>query len=152
MFKEFFLCALCFGINSIDWFITKKECVYNGRGVMKKSLFRGWKPVILPEPSCYMITYVYNSRRYTYVTDDLNCEWPPPPVEGASFVLPIKQAIEQSGKDITQLIKRFAGPRGDFHGKRITVSQILGDTTIEIENIMGQKRTLGPSDVLCLGC
>ena len=148
MFKGLFICGLCFGINSIDWLITKKERVYNGRVVMRKHFLWGWKPVQLPTPSCYMITYVYNSRRYIYVTDDPKCTWPPPPVAGASFNLPIKSATDENGKDITQFVKRLAGPRGDFHGKNIRVVDVLGNTTIVIENILGQKKIIEPSGFL----
>jgi hypothetical protein len=148
MLKNLAICALCFGIKTIDWVVTKKERVYEGRVVMKKRFLRGWKATELPPIVCYMITYIYNSRKYIYVTYDPEFDWPPPPNEGASFILPIKSAIDTEGNDHTTFIKRLAGPRGDFHGKKIRLYHVMGHITLIIEDILGNKRTIEPSDFI----
>ena len=51
MFRCIAISLLCFGINRLDWFITKKEKVHNGRVVLKKQLF-GWKISKLPDETC----------------------------------------------------------------------------------------------------
>ena len=51
-------------------------------------------------------TYVFNGREYTHVGN-----WPPL-LENGGFHVPIRKAwITVSGKDITQRLRRFAGPR-----------------------------------------
>lgn len=145
MFKCIAVSLLCFGINRLDWFITKKEKVYNGRVVMKKGWFK-WNVTELPEPTCKLITYIYNSRKYLYVAYDDMFTWPPEPVKGPSFNMAIKSAKDmKTGDDHTEYVKRLAGPRGDFHGVKVRVGDIFGDKTLEVENILGIKTTLHPS-------
>jgi hypothetical protein len=148
MFKSLAICALCFGIKTIDWVVTKKERVHEGRVVMKKRFLFGWKIKELPPTTCYMITYIYNSRKYIYVTCDPAFSWPPAPVEGASFIMPIKSAVDTEGIDHTPFIKKLAGPRGDYHGKKIRLHHVMGNTTLIIEDILGNKRTVLPSDFI----
>lgn len=148
MLKKLAICALCFGIKTIDWVVTKKERVCEGRTVMKKRFMFGWKITELPPTICYMITYIYNSRKYIYVTYDPAFSWPPTPVEGSSFVMPINSVVDTDGNDHTIFIKKLAGPRGDYHGTKIRLHHVMGNITLIIEDILGNKRTVLPSDFI----
>lgn len=54
--------------------------------------------------------YFYNGKVFTYVGEKL------PGVLGRGFFLPIKSAV-WNGKDVTEYVKTFAGPRQDFYNK-----------------------------------
>jgi hypothetical protein len=112
---------------------------------MKKTLF-GWKVKELPSKTCEIVTYIYNSRKYTYVTYDDFYDWPPPTSKEPVFAMAIKCVTGSDGTDYTDTVKRLAGPRGDYHGQRIKVGDIVGDVTLKIENILGMKTTLNPSN------
>jgi hypothetical protein len=147
MFRCIGLSLLCFGINKLDWFITKQEKVFNGRVVLKRGIF-GWKIVYMPCETCRMITYLYNSRKYIYVSyTGVDPVWPPTPVAGPSFTIPIKRATGAGGVDYTAFVKRLAGPRGDFHGQSIQIQDVIPGYPIVIESILGITKTYGPLDI-----
>ena len=44
--------------------------------------------------------------------------------------------------------KKLAGPRGDYHGTKIRLHHVMGNITLIIEDILGNKRTVLPSDFI----
>lgn len=54
--------------------------------------------------------YFYNGRIFKYIGDIL------PGKLGRGFFLPIKNAV-WNGVDVTERVKKFAGPRQDFYGE-----------------------------------
>lgn len=65
-----------------------------------------------------LIEYIYNGKLYKYIGETL------PTKLSRGFVLPIKSAY-WNGKDVTDTIKRYAGPRHDFFGKVPDTSKIF---------------------------
>ncbi len=76
------------------------------------------------------VKYWYNDKIYKFLTYDMNHEWPPNSGSTMSFSIPLVSAhlLDQDDKpqqDILNKIKRYAGPRGDFHGEDVLVSDML---------------------------
>lgn len=102
----------------------------------------------------------YYFNNHTYIRMSLNKpdrEWPPSKRRTMRCTLPIRSARlvpsdnDTAPKDITNKIKRYAGPHNDFHSTEIHTSKMFNFTeeyleeeypTIEIENIIGQKTTI----------
>jgi hypothetical protein len=108
----------------------------------------------LPLPSCIQkpllkITYVFNSREYVYMTDDLQYTWPPKKVTTMSFVLPYKNVTLMNSegvpvKNITREFNQIAGPRFDFHGAQVALIDMIEKpfTKIRLTNIMNQQSVI----------
>jgi len=106
------------------------------------------------------VHYVYNDTRYKHCTYDLDFEWPPPPPQQVQFSVPITRAVlvdedDKPVRDVTQKIKRYAGPRGDFHGESVRIADLLyyDEETlrkeypkIQITNALGMKTTVSTID------
>ena len=77
------------------------------------------------------IKYWYNDKMYKFLSNDMNHEWPPKRVPGIVFHMPLISAQlmdidDKPVKDVLNKIKRYAGPRGDFHGnKNVKISDML---------------------------
>jgi len=77
------------------------------------------------------IKYWYNDKMYKFLSNDMNHEWPPKRVPGIVFHMPLVSAQlmdidDKPVKDVLNKIKRYAGPRGDFHGnKNVKISDML---------------------------
>ena len=65
-----------------------------------------------------LIEYIYNGKIYKYIGDKL------PEQVNKGFFLPIKKAL-WNGRDVTELIKQYAGPRQDFFGKMPDTSKLF---------------------------
>ena len=98
---------------------------------------RIWKPV--PE-NIYIhsvfISYWYNGKTYTYVPEKYDINWPPK--NTLKFHMPIKNAVLLDDKDriifdLTDVIKKFAGPKGDSSFlnriKSLRLTDVLGTCT-----------------------
>ena len=115
------------------------------------------KEDFLPLPECVKnpilkIVYIFNNREYTYVTRDMEYTWPPKK-SMMRFAVPYKQAVlldtnDTPVKNITAEFNQYAGPRSDFHGSPVPVSDMVDKpfTKIRITNIMNQQSTID------LGC
>ena len=76
------------------------------------------------------IKYWYNNIMYKYLTYDINHVWPPERKNGIVFSVPIVSAVlldtdDKPVKDILNKIKRYAGPRKDFHNEEVKISDML---------------------------
>jgi len=112
------------------------------------------KKVFLPLPKSVenpilKIVYVFNNREYIYTTRDIEYSWPPKKVTNMSFVLPLKNAVlmnseEEPVKNITSQINQYAGPRFDFHGAPVPLTDMIDKpfTKLRVTNIMNQQSTL----------
>ena len=90
----------------------------------------------------FRIKYVYNSKKYIYITRNPNHIFPPIKT-GVKFSLPIKEAILLDAEDIpvlnvTDHIKMYEGPNCDFHGEDIRLYDIESrHPKIRLTNILG---------------
>ena len=98
-------------------------------------------------------TYWHDSKKYKHVSSDI--EWPPGTYRSnGNVTLPIKSATLVTLNDmydVTNKVKKYAGPRSDFHGHEIIIEDIFHKWDekdlqfydfLEIEDIIGQKREI----------
>ena len=111
------------------------------------------------------IVYAYNSKRYIYIGAETGF---PPPIK-PGFNPCIIEATTDDGKDVTELVKKCAGPKHDFYGVpnvgimlgkftmklmtafeygrvRLTLVPVIRpvvEKTISVKNIFNQTRELG---------
>lgn len=107
-----------------------------------------WKTVL-------RVKYWYNGRVYKFISYDINAPFPPVSSGGMSFSLPITQAwlCDQDDKPkrcVTEKIRRYAGPKNDFHGVDVALKDLLyyDEETLRelypklvLQNALGFKRT-----------
>ena len=105
----------------------------------------------LPLPECIKspilkIVYFFNNREYVYVTNSMEYEWPPKKVTSMNFVLPIKNAVLLNSdgvpvKNITKQINEYAGPRCDYHGAPVPLTDMIDKpfTDLRVTDIMNQQ-------------
>jgi|SRR5210317_308869 len=102
------------------------------------------------------IKYWYDGKIYKVITKDINYV---PGEEGnapMSFTIPLSSVwiVDHDDKpqvNITEKVKRYAGPRNDFHGERVPLKDFLYYTAetlksrfpkIILTNSLGMKKTL----------
>ena len=97
------------------------------------------------------IKYWYRDKMYKYLTYDMNHEWPPTRTSGIVFNMPLSSAHlldsrDKPVKDLLNKIRRYAGPRFDFHNQKVMIKDMLyydDETlkedypTIRLKNIIG---------------
>lgn len=124
--------------------------------VMKDDLYRKEQIPENIKKSITRVKYWYNDKLYKYVTYNPKHEWPPVGEPGVVFSVPLSSAYlldadDKPVKDILGKIKRYAGPRGDFHGENLYIRDLLyydEDTLknsypkIKITNIFGKSKTV----------
>jgi hypothetical protein len=106
------------------------------------------------------VRYYFNGKRYTAISNDLNFK----PGEGEDtamhFSIPLNSAwiVDQDDKpmrDITEKIKRYSGPRNDFHNQKVSLEHflyydrdVLKDRfpKIILSNTLGMKKVLSTLD------
>jgi hypothetical protein len=98
------------------------------------------------------LNYLHNNNVYTYVSNSMTPKWPPEePPRDMGFRLAIKSAEvvikENRGRkcDVTQEIKRLAGPRGDWHQRRFSPKDVFGVdcSIVMLTDILGRVREVG---------
>jgi len=120
-----------------------------------------------PTPRCVeraisRVKYYFDGKPYKFICARSEHEWPPPEPTGVSFHVPLVEVIlcDADGKpvrDITSKIKKYAGPRGDFHGEEVYIRDLLCyriDTLksefplLRLQNSLGLKKTLSTLDAV----
>lgn len=106
-------------------------------------------------------SYYYNGRRYKMISENIDAHWPPESDDGSvGFVAPITVAFLHDAdnkvkRDVTEKMKRYAGPRQNFHGQRVALRDVLyydDDALrelypfITLRNLMGKSITLSTLD------
>lgn len=103
---------------------------------------RRYKKYTVPEnvsKTVIRVKYWYNNQVYKYITENIDHAWPPKN-NGFSFTVPyigawLADAGDKPIRDILLKIKRYAGPKNDFHGETVAVKDLLyyDDETLERE-------------------
>lgn len=97
-------------------------------------------------------SYWYNNKIYKFMTYNINKKIPR--VEKLAFSLPLQKAelLDADDKpifDITEKIRRYAGPQNDFHGEDVSIKDMLYFTCdvlkneypkLKITNIIGNSK------------
>ena len=102
------------------------------------------------------VKYWYGGKIYKAISQDINFTPGENEAEGMNFSIPLSGAwiVDHDDKpqvNITEKVKRYAGPRNDFHGERVPLKEFLYYTTktlrtkypkIVLSNSLGMKKTL----------
>lgn len=76
------------------------------------------------------IKYWYGNKQYKFITSDINTTWPVNFNNVISFNIPLMSATlldvnDKPVRDITNKVRRYAGPKGDFHGQNVPIRDML---------------------------
>jgi len=76
------------------------------------------------------VKYWYNGKTYKLITENMNFCLPDDISDGFSFSIPLGEAWlvdhdDKPVKDITKKVKRYAGPKNDFHGEKVRICDML---------------------------
>jgi len=102
------------------------------------------------------VKYWYGGKVYKAISQDINFTPGENEAQGMCFSIPLSGAwiVDHGDKpqvNITEKVKRYAGPRNDFHGESVPLKEFLYYTTktlrtkypkIVLSNSLGMKKTL----------
>lgn len=106
------------------------------------------------------VKYYFNGKRYTAISNDINFKPGQNEDTAMHFSIPLSSAwiVDHDDKpmrDITEKVKRYSGPRNDFHGQTVPLKDflfyeedVLKDRfpKIILSNTLGMKKTLSTLD------
>jgi len=106
------------------------------------------------------VKYYFNGRRYTAISNDINFKPGQNEDTAMHFSIPLSSAwiVDHDDKpmrDITEKVKRYSGPRNDFHGQKVPLEHFLfydrevlkeRFPKIILSNTLGMKKTLSTLD------
>jgi hypothetical protein len=137
-----------------DYYIQKAEVLYTSNDVFTaEDITDEYRSIghkkLIDEKSedvtdfVFRIKYLFNHIPYVYLTRNPNHKFPPVK-NGVSFILPIKEAILLDANDVpvydvTNHVKMYAGPNGDFHGETIRLRDIyeIEYPKLRLTNVLG---------------
>jgi hypothetical protein len=102
------------------------------------------------------VKYYFNGKKYTAISNDTNFKPGENEESAMHFSIPLSSAwiVDHDDKpvrNITEKVKRYAGPRSDFHGQRVPLKDFLfyDEETLKekfpkiiLANSLGMKKTL----------
>jgi len=102
------------------------------------------------------VKYYFNGKKYTAISNDTNFKPGENEESAMHFSIPLSNAwiVDHDDKpmrNITEKVKRYAGPRSDFHGQRVPLKDFLfyDEETLKekfpkiiLTNSLGMKKTL----------
>jgi len=106
------------------------------------------------------IRYWYGNKQYKFITTKVDVDWPVILSEGISFNIPLTSAMlldynNKPVRDITSKVKKYAGPKSDFHGEDVPIRDMLryDQSTlkdefpkIKLTNAIGMTKTVSSYD------
>jgi hypothetical protein len=106
------------------------------------------------------VKYYFNGKRYTAISNDISFKPGQNEDTAMHFSIPLSSAwiVDHDDKpmrDITEKVKRYSGPRNDFHGQKVPLKDflfydkdVLKDRfpKIILSNTLGMKKTLSTLD------
>lgn len=106
------------------------------------------------------VKYYFNGKPYTAISNDINFKPGESEDSAMHFSIPLSSAwiVDHDDKpmrDITERVKRYSGPRNDFHGQKVSLENFLYYDTdilkdrypkIILTNTLGMKKTLSTLD------
>jgi hypothetical protein len=102
------------------------------------------------------VKYYFNGKEYTAISDDINFKPGENEDTAMHFSIPLSSAWvvdhdDKPKRNITEKVKRYSGPRNDFHGQKVPLEHFLyyeRDTLkknfpkIVLTNTLGMKKVL----------
>jgi len=136
-----------------DYYIKKAEILYTRNDIStSEDITDEYRSIghkkLLDEKSSevtefvFLIKYLFNHISYVYLTRNPNHVFPPVK-NGLTFSIPIKEAIlldedDVPSCDVTDHVKMYAGPNGDFHGETIRLRDIyVKYPKLRLTNVLG---------------
>lgn len=106
------------------------------------------------------VRYYFNGKQYTAISNDINFKPGKDEDIAMHFSIPLSSAwiVDHDDKpmrNITEKVKRYSGPRNDFHGQKVSLENflyydrdVLKDRfpKIVLANTLGMKKTLSTLD------
>jgi hypothetical protein len=106
------------------------------------------------------VRYYFNGKQYTAISNDLNFKPGENEDSAMHFSIPLSSAWivdhdDKPTRNITEKVKRYSGPRNDFHGQKVSLEHflyydrdVLEDRfpKIILANTLGMKKTLSTLD------
>lgn len=76
------------------------------------------------------VRYVYNGKEYTAISNNINFKPGENDEEGMNFSIPLSSVWladhnDKPVRDITEKVKRYIGPRNDFHREKVSLYHFL---------------------------
>ena len=122
-----------------------------------------FRKTIVPQNVKYTILrvkYYFNGKKYTSISNDINFKPGQGEDSAMHFSIPLSSAwiVDHDDKpmrDITEKVKRYSGPRNDFHGQKVPLEHFLfydrevlkeRFPKILLSNTLGMKKTLSTLD------
>jgi hypothetical protein len=122
-----------------------------------------FRDTIIPQNIKYTILrvkYYFNGKRYMAISNDINFKPGHNENSAMHFSIPLSSAwvVDHDDKpmrDITEKVKRYSGPRNDFHGQKVPLEHFLfydmgtlkdKFPKITLSNTLGMKKTLSTLD------
>ncbi len=122
-----------------------------------------FRHTIIPQNVKYTILrvkYYFNGKKYVAISSDINFKPGQGEDSAMHFSIPLSSVwiVDHDDKplrDITEKVKRYSGPRNDFHGQKVPLEHFLfynKDTLkdkfpkIILSNTLGMKKTLSTLD------
>ena len=122
-----------------------------------------FRKTIVPQNVKYTILrvkYYFNGKKYMGISNDINFKPGHDEDNAMHFSIPLSSAwiVDHDDKpmrDITEKVKRYSGPRNDFHGQKVPLEHFLfydRDVLKErfpkiiLSNTLGMKKTLSTLD------
>jgi hypothetical protein len=122
-----------------------------------------FRKTIVPQNVKYTILrvkYYFNGKKYTSISNDINFKPGQGEDSAMHFSIPLSSAwiVDHDDKpmrDITEKVKRYSGPRNDFHGQKVPLEHFLfydrevlkeRFPKIILSNTLGMKKTLSTLD------
>ena len=102
------------------------------------------------------VKYYFNGKPYTAISNDINFRPGESEDSAMHFSIPLSSAwiVDHDDKpmrNITERVKRYSGPRNDFHGQKVSLENFIyydtdilkdRDPKIILTNTLGMKKTL----------
>ncbi len=122
-----------------------------------------FRKTIVPQNVKYTILrvkYYFNGKKYTGISNDINFKPGQGEDNAMHFSIPLSSVwiVDHDDKpmrDITEKVKRYSGPRNDFHGQKVPLEHFLfydrevlkeRFPKIILSNTLGMKKTLSTLD------
>ena len=124
---------------------------------------KGFRHTFIPqnvELLILRVKYYYNGKLYSSISYDINFKPGVNESESMHFSIPFSSAWlvdadDKPVKDITEKVKRYAGPRNDFHKERVPLTDFLYYTpeklkndypNVVIKNVLNMKKKVSTLD------
>lgn len=124
---------------------------------------KDFRHTVIPQNVKYVVLrvkYYFNGKRYIGISSDINFKPGENETNGMHFSIPLSSAwiVDHDDKpmrDITEKVKRYSGPRNDFHGQSVPLRDFLfyDEETLKdkfpkiiLSNTLGMKKTLSTLD------